>query len=718
MDVRNAHRAWMITCALATAGALTATAEAVAQEPVLPPVIVEGATLEAPAKPTPVKQTTQDTVSANTPASGSSPPSPSVAQEPADAVVDGEGTNAAAATQTAGVEARKLGVPVSVITGADLKARQIRNAADALRSLPGVAVSRAGGAGNLTQVRIRGAEANQTLVIIDGIEANDTSSGEFDFSNLSADDIERIEVIRGGQSGLYGSRAIGGVINIVTRGGKGPLTFRGRAEGGSFGTSDVAGSVSAGNDKGYLAVAYNFQNSGGFNIAPQGSEEDGFDRSTFNLRGGVSIVSGVNLDFSLRNSRTTSDFDDFSGPPLALQTAIDSPNIAEASIWLGGARLTWDTFDGALTHVFGGNFNSTDSSSQSPFFSADNENDRQRFNYLATARFAQPEIGVRHVLSGLVERERETFTPNDSFGPPFGADGVERERNRTAYAAEYRGEFLDRLFPTASVRREDNDTFSDFTTWKTALSVDLKELRLRPHASAGTAVALPGLFEQFGTVVDSFFGNPNLVPEESFGWDAGVEFIVVPGRASVDVTYFESDLENEIVGFGETLINLADRSERRGVEVAATAEVTKGLVLGAAYTWLDASDPTGLAEVRRPEHSARFDANYSFDSGRANFNVAAIYNGTAPDVAFFFDPNPPPFGTFGSTFVDLDSYVLLNVAASYKLSPGVELYGRVENALDDDYQEVFGFETADIAAYAGMRFTYVEEATRAWSEGR
>jgi vitamin B12 transporter len=137
----------------------------------------------------------------------------------------------------AGVPGYTVGNAVTVVTGEELRAQQVRHAAEALRSLPGVSVNRGGGFGNLTQVRIRGAEGNQTLVLIDGIEANNTADGEFDFSNLSAEDIERIEVIRGPMSGLYGSNAVGGVINIITRRGQGPFTASLRTEGGSFGTA-------------------------------------------------------------------------------------------------------------------------------------------------------------------------------------------------------------------------------------------------------------------------------------------------------------------------------------------------------------------------------------------------------------------------------------------------------------------------------------------------
>ncbi len=206
---------------------------------------------------------------------------------------------AEASTEPAsGVAADEIGSSVTVITAAQLKAEQIRHAADALRSLPGVAVSRTGGYGSLTQVRIRGAEGNHTLVLIDGIDAGDTSSGEFDFSNLLVEDIDRIEVIRGGQSGIGGSKAIGGVINIITKNGKGPLTFTARAEGGSFNTREIAGRVSAGNDKFWFALSGNVRDSDGFNQSLRGNESDPWRLGTFNAKGGAQLLKGVTLDFS------------------------------------------------------------------------------------------------------------------------------------------------------------------------------------------------------------------------------------------------------------------------------------------------------------------------------------------------------------------------------------------------------------------------------------
>ena len=225
-----------------------------------------------------------------------------------------------------GAPAYTIGNAVSVVTGEELRAQQVRNAAEALRSLPGVAVGRSGGVGNFTQVRIRGAEGNHTLVLVDGIEANNIADGEFDFSNLSAEDIERIEVIRGPMSGLYGSNAVGGVVNIITRTGKGPLSVTVRTEAGSMGTRDVAVRASGGSENAHLAVSYAWRDTGGFNIAPLGSENDGSRLGTLTVRGGAKLLPGVTLDFTVRNSIKSADrdgFGDFLAPAGSLATAYD-----------------------------------------------------------------------------------------------------------------------------------------------------------------------------------------------------------------------------------------------------------------------------------------------------------------------------------------------------------------------------------------------------------
>lgn len=684
----------------------------------LPPVVVEGATLDKPkvrVKRTPAAATTVPGPpiqgARKTTAETSGP-------APASAIATGpQGESAASAgssvSELSGVPSKEVSAAVTVVTGDQIRAQQIRQAADALRSLPGVDVSQSGSGAGLTQVRIRGAEGNHTLVLIDGVDASDPTGNEFDFSNLLADDIDRIEVIRGGQSGIYGSKAIGGVINIITRGGKGPLTVSARSEMGGYGTKDVALRASGGTDRAWLSVAGTYKEQTNFDWDRFGSEDDPWYNKAINVRGGFSPFEGLNVDFVVRDSQkyVASDGDSyFPLPQTGHNGALDSDAYSDVNFFLGGVNVRWDIGD-AWTHIVKANHTRTDSDNYSFGSIANNLGEATTYSYLLTHRFtARDFLDSTHSLSAMVESKQEDFTPT-----VFYADGLKRERSYVATVAEYRGGFYDRVFVNGAIRHDDNDKFDDFTTWHSGISFALPEYSIRPHAQVGTSVALPGMFEQFGTVLGSFIGNPNLVPEESFGWDTGVEFTLLRGKATLDVTYFEQDLTNKIAsgpGFpaNPTLINLAGVSHRQGVEIGGRLLVFDGLTLGASYTFLDATDPNGQEEVRRPPHTARFDANYRFDRNRGNVNLAVIYNGDQKDLDFaFFNPTP---------HVTLDAYCLVNLAASYKLTDNVEIFGRVDNLLNERYEEILGYNTLGAAGFAGVKITYEDPSTAAWAKYR
>jgi vitamin B12 transporter len=712
----------------------------------LPGLVVQGATLEPPPKPVAVPQAVAEPKPAPqatsapkaaakaaqaVPAAKAAPkaaaaapqatpkPVPQQAVAPAPtsggaavpSVGEAGGASNAGETSTAatgGIAADKVGSSVTVVTAQDIKNQQLRNGADALRSLPGVSVSRSGTSAGLTQVRIRGAEGNHTLVLIDGIVANAATTGEFDFSDLSADDIERIEVIRGAQSGLYGSGAIGGVINIITKGGKGPLTVTAKVEGGSMRTRDVSLGISGGNDKGYVAMSGHVRESNGFNIAPQRdpgnpgfSDKEDSRLASFSLKVGGKITDTSQVDVVLKNVNKSGARDGFGGSAV-LATAVDDASRFSSNTWLAGVNLRFDMLDGALTHVIRANRNSTlqiDDDRSFGLFHTENLSVADKIGYLVTYRFATPMMfAAKHSVSGLIEHESELFKPRTDF-----RDAEDFTRKRLATVGEYRGEFGDRVFLSGNVRHDDNDSFKDYTTWRAAISVKLPELNMRPHASVGTGVKMPGFSEQFG-IYGGFIANPNLKPEESFGWDAGVEFTALAGRASLDVTYFKTDLTNQIatqfVGFNYTAVNLTGDSHRQGIEVAGRFKASNQLTLGATYTYLDAKRPNGDQEVRRAPHSGRVDANYVFLDGKANFNLAVTYNGQMRDVAV-------DTAAFAPVSVSLKDYTLVTAGASYKLQPGVEVFGRVENLLNQKYQEIYGYNTPGATAFAGMRFTHV-----------
>ena len=327
------------------------------------------------------------------------------------------------------------------------------------------------------------------------------------------------------------------------------------------------------------------------------------------------MLDNVSLNFALRNMTKDGDRDNFTGPVGSLATAVDDYSTFTSDTWIGGVNLRWDTLGGHLTHEIHAN-RSTDVTTDTdrntpafPFFSKNDSSD-VKYGYLSTLRFATPELlAAQHTVSGLIEHEQETFTPEGDLG-----DFIERSRNRLSYVAEYRGGFADTVFVTANIRRDDNEQFQDFTTWRTAVSIPLKGLGIRPHASVGTSVKFPSMFELYGTFPTFFIPNPNLKPEESFGWDAGAEYTFGKRLFTLDVTYFDADLTNEIdvAGFPQKPFNEVGKSTRQGVEVAARTDLGSGLSLGAAYTYLNARKPDDLEAIRRPPHSGRIEVNYAF----------------------------------------------------------------------------------------------------------
>jgi vitamin B12 transporter len=654
----------------------------------LPPITVQGATLEAPPK-------------------GKAKTTGAPAAKETKAAAKGAETEEA---ETAGVSAASIGNSVTVITRKDLERLQVRQVADALRSLPGVTVGRTGAYGNFTQVRIRGAEGNHTLVLIDGVEANNTTDGELDFSNLSADDIERIEVIRGPMSALYGSSAVGGVINIITRRGQGPLTLTIKTEAGSLGSGDVSARLSAGGKWAHFSLNTHWRSTDGFNISPFGSEADGMLLRSLNFAGGVKLLEGLTLDLALRHVDKKADRDGFGDPsPGAigtLATAMDAASHLHDRQFLAGVKLKWDTLDNKLTHQLHFKYNSTTISDQDlpappllPFFFS-NFGERTGYGYLGTYRFETP--GIKHAVSGLIEKETEVFIPKGDLG-----DFQARTREKLAFAGEWRLAFADQVFITAGVRHDDNSVFEDSTTWRLAGAWAIKSLGLRPHASVGTAVKFPAMFEQFGQFPGFFVANPDLKPEKSLGWDAGIEWSI--GKTTMlDVTYFHADLTDKISQSGlpfpaPTLINLPGVSTRDGIEFTLRTRFTASLMGTFAYTYLLAEESTGLQEIRRPRHAGRADLAYTFAGGLGTAGLGVLYNGAMTDAALINGPLgfPEPFGR-----LVLDDYWLLSAAVSYKLQPGVELFGRVENLLDQRYQEVFGYEAAPITAFAGIKLTF------------
>jgi len=608
------------------------------------------------------------------------------------------------------------GSSVSVIDREQIEARQSVFAVDLLQDVPGVAVSRSGGIGSQAQVRVRGAEANHLLVLIDGIEANDPAGNdEFAFQDLTTWDVERIEVVRGPQSALWGSDALAGVVNVITRQPTEEFSAGGFAEAGAYDTFSAGGRV-AGQVLGTRAgLSLSRVDSNGTNVSRTGDEDDGYENTTATLTLGGSPSDSVDLSFVGRYTDTTKAFDvtDFgTGLPA------DSGDQTDVDLGYFRAGGTLQLLGGRWTQSLRAAWTTTDTENTSDFGSAGTTAaDKYGVYYQTTWQFTPGAVdGNGNSVTLAVDHEQQDFRQTgaiiiiDPDDPSQDLDpNQDQDLDNTAAVLELLLTPFDRTSLSLSGRYDDNSDFDDVATFRATTSWTTESTRTRLHAAFGTGQKAPTFIDRYGYFADQFVGNPDLEPETSRGWEAGVEQPLWQDRISLGATYFREDLEDEINGFvfdagtGRfTAVNLDGTSGRRGVELTAAATVTASLRFSGSYTYTDATQPdpvTGddIREIRRPRHSASFNGDWRFLASRAGLNFNLTYVGDQDDT--FFEVAPP----FGTQTINLDSYYLASVAASYQLTDQASVYTRVENLLDEDYENIYGYNTPGVGAFAGIR---------------
>lgn len=594
------------------------------------------------------------------------------------------------------VERQKIGNTLTVIEGETIETQRSAYLQDILREVPGVAVNQSGSFGSLTQIRIRGAEGNHVLVLVDGIEVSAVGSGEFDFSSLLANNIDRVEVLRGPQSGLYGSNALAGVINVITKGGDGPA-LDGSLEFGSFNTAFGRAAATIGDRETFISANAIYRQTEGISSAAIGTEPDGDKNLTLYLRGGAKLADIARIDGTLRfvDKNTETDGLDFSGGPNQ-GLAIDDDSYSNTKDWSGGFALTVEPID-RWENVFSVAYSNDDSVGGSGGFDTfGSEGDRLTLAARSTIGFDTPSFAeATHHLTVFIEHEEEGYRNTFPYDP---SQEARQERSLLGFGAEYRLDLFENLHLRGAIRHDDNDDFEDATTYSLAGSWVLGSTRL--HASYGTGVTNPTFTEQFGYVPGQFVGNPDLMPEKAKGFDVGIEQRLFDNKLLLDATYFNSTLTNEIISVYPSVENDLGESKREGIEL--TARVDLGSIsFGGSYTYLDATDPDGSKEVRRPKNQASFDVTGRFGpEDRASFSAGLIYNGEMLDNDYR--------NYFTNGFVaeksPLDAYTVVRLAGSYKLNDSVEFFARLENALDADYEEVLSYGTPGRAVYGGLRF--------------
>ncbi|MEZ5894225.1 MAG: TonB-dependent receptor [Parvularculaceae bacterium] len=560
-----------------------------------------------------------------------------------------------------------VGSSVSVITAEDLKAGQFAFAADAIARTPGVALARNGGAGGAASTRLRGASSGQTLVIIDGVVVNDAAApqGGYNFGALDTADIDRIEVLRGPQSLLYGADAIGGVIAITTRrNDPGVSAF---VEGGSLKTIRGGATLAAGEGADFARATFTGFKTGGVSRASIGTEKDGFRSLTASLAGGARLNKVWRIETTARFNDTHADIDGFPPPDFTFADTAETEDARDVSV---SGRAIHDAGDlsGALTLGYA-RLNRRDLDGGFETFAAQGR------------RMTADYIGVYTVSSALrlfggaeVERTRAIVS------------GIDETATQGAGFVMAEVKPHERLTLSAGVRHDEYSGVKSATTARFAAAYNTgANTTLR--GSYGSGFRAPSLFERY---FDQYgvMPNPDLKPEKARGADLGVEHrFGTDTQHHIAVTLFHQHVEDQIdFDFaGNGYFNI-DETRSRGVEAEAALALNGWLRVSGGYTFTDAIDKgTGAALPRVPKHSGVITLDAA-PAQRLSFSASLLLNGRETDV-------PAPN----------DGFIRLDLRAAYALTDKLELFGRVENATDSDYEDVSGYGEPGAAVYGGLR---------------
>lgn len=588
---------------------------------------------------------------------------------------------------------------VSVIDQYKIDNRAALSMLDLLRDVPGMAVSQSGVLGSMSDIRVRGAEANQLLVLIDGIEANDPSQDDgLNWGVLSAADIERIEVIRGSQSALYGSDAMAGVVNIITRTSSAPLSAGLNVERAGNNTWQSGVNVGVSGDRYSLRLAASQIDTDGENIAREGGERDGHDNTTYTLKAGWQPSERWRATATARRSDGSSDFDENDS---ASGLIVDALSFSEFTNSHYGITLDYQSDSGisqrfkwALTDTENTNYPNGD-------YDGSTAADKQQLQYL----LSYASDSARATL--LVEREQEEFSRRGVVTESWGSildPNQDRERNTDSVGIELRKTFFEALTVAASGRFDDNSEFDDGGSERVELSYQLND-QWRLRSSYATAEKNPTFSERYG-FYNNFIGNPDLLPESSATTELGVDWNSQDNRVAVDLTLFDSQLEDEINGFvydsalyAFTSANKSGESNRRGAELGFSWQLGEQIAVDGSYSYIDSTEQGSDGErdeLRRPNHLASLTLDWQASEAlQLNFNLQ--HSGSQIDQHFY---------GWESRYVTLDAFTLLAINVNYAATDQLTVYAKATNAGGVNYEEVFGFSTPSRQLAVGVRYQW------------
>lgn len=541
-------------------------------------------------------------------------------------------------------------------------------AADILTDVPGLSVTRSGAFGGVAQVRMRGATPGKTLVLVDGAPVNDAAepNGAYDVSGFDLGDVERIEVLSGPQSSLWGSDAIGGVIAFTTREING---LRAEAEAGDFDTLRGRIAVGTANETWALGGYVSRFTTDGISVADEADgnpEADGFDNTTVGLRGRYAVSPAVKLDASARWSRSEADLDN--GFPIA-----DNGDRSESEQWSGVVRATVDAL--GLQHQFSVSGSDIERQTFSVFGGVFDAN-RQAWRWQANG-----ETGAATYAFGLEREESEGSL----------STGADVSLESTAAFATGRYQVTDALSVTGGLRFDDTD-FGSKTTGRVSAAWDFGP-GFTLSGAYGTGFKAPSVSQAACDFCFAAIPFPTLRPEKAEGLEAAIGWRSADGRIEGRATVYRLKVEDQISFFFDTTtfdsyyVNIAETATD-GVELEGRAALVNGFDLSLAYAWTDAKDETtGARLLRVPEHAGSVTLGWTGDRLSGALTVRA--EGDQDDSGGV-----------------REGFVTANVNAAYDLTDHITLTARVENLADEHYQQVLGYGEPGRSGYVGIRLRY------------
>ncbi|PYL05075.1 MAG: hypothetical protein DME32_00605 [Verrucomicrobia bacterium] len=579
---------------------------------------------------------------------------------------------------------------VSVVTSQDFEEKQIERVADALREVPGLSVVQSGAPGQLTSVFTRGLRSEHTQVLLDGIPINQGLAGLMNFADFTIDDLDRIEVVRGPQSTLYGPRALAGAIQIFTRRGEGDPVFMFSAEGGSYGTFREA--FESEGKIGQLDYSLGLSRLDTDNARPNNQYRLSSAIADFGWSPGATLRIGSLITYSLADT----------GNPNTIFDAKPLDNFLTER-WLIGPHIDWQPVEWWSHHLI---------------VSYDHErqlNDPNQDGFVGPTRalFERTQVDYQNDLratswltitsgffySRLNAGQERPFVSQD-FGPQ--PRFVSDHTDETGIFAQLTLTPCENLIFVSGGRFDHFNQFGDVWTWREAASYLIRKTDTTLHASVATGFSPP-------TSQDKIFRfNPNpsqspppLGPEEGLGWDAGIEQRFWDKRVTIGATYFHNDLSNliGITGLFETF-NIGS-AITQGIETELRATPIDDLTLLVTYTYLDAektssadiNQPKGARLPRRPRNEVYASASYLWCK-KLRTTLSAKWVNAREEL------------NFGGPNFDIEDYTFVNFAAEYDINAHVSVFGRIDNLTNEHYAEVFGFPALGRALYGGVKLRF------------